>query len=59
MRQTYTLHINEYQMIFYSVYDLVVMINNLDNERKGCLKGAYVTCNTEKSKRYNAEDYIK
>lgn len=59
MRQTYTLHINDNKIIFYGVYDLVTMINNIQREKPGCLKDAYVTCNETKSKRYNAEDYIK
>lgn len=58
MRQTYTLHINDHKLIFYSVYDLKVMINNFDKERQGCLKDAYVTSNNTKSLQYKAEDFL-
>ena len=58
MRQTYTLHINEHKLIFYSVYDLKVMIVNLNESREGCLKNAYVTSNTTKSTHYKAEDFL-
>jgi hypothetical protein len=58
MRQTYTLHINDHKLIFYSVYDLKVMIKNLDEERRRCLKDAYVTSNATKSLKYKAEDFL-
>ena len=58
MRQTYTLHINEHKLIFYSVYDLKVMIVNLNEAREGCLKDAFVTSNATKSIQYKAEDFL-
>lgn len=58
MTKTYTLHINDYQMIFYAQADLIVMVNNLQLERPGCLKDAYVTCNETRKIRFKAEDYI-